>query len=62
MIRDDGEYYEPSEPSKPRKCCGYCGKPITGPLWKRWCSDACKMKAYRERRRRKESVTTSRNG
>lgn len=51
---------EPQE----RLCCGWCGKPISGPLWKRWCSNACKMHAYRERRDRKAlrgvtSVTTN---
>ena len=48
--------------SKERKCCGWCGQPIKGALWRRWCSDACKMKAYRARKKRKaESVTTTRN-
>lgn len=44
-------------PHQSRACCGWCGKPITGPLWRRWCSDACKMRAYRARKARKTSDT-----
>lgn len=43
----------------PRACCGWCGQPITGPLWKRWCSDACKMRAYRARKARNGGVTVT---
>lgn len=55
------------KPKQDRKCCAWCGDSITGPLWKRYCSDACKMKSYRARKKRRETdrpgetVTTNRN-
>lgn len=45
------------------RICGYCGQPFRGALRARWCSNACKQAAYRERKERiaeyhREHVTT----
>lgn len=44
-----------------RKACAECGQAITGPLWKRYCSDACKMRAYRRRKKNKAADNQERN-
>ena len=31
------------------KVCSYCGRKFVGAAKARYCSDACKMKAYRRR-------------
>lgn len=34
------------------KTCQFCGRSFVGLKWAKWCSDACKVKAYRERKRK----------
>jgi hypothetical protein len=35
------------------KICAWCGRPFRAAAKARYCSDACKMKAYRARKARK---------
>lgn len=52
------------KPAVEIRYCAYCGKPFEmepgAPFWRRYCSDACKSKAYRERKRKAEIEKTPR--
>lgn len=42
-----------------KRTCAHCGKEYeTKSNRSRYCSDACKMKAYRKRKREKKEVVT----
>jgi endogenous inhibitor of DNA gyrase (YacG/DUF329 family) len=50
-------------PKKPKRVfkviCGYCGKIFDAESdRRRWCSDACKMQAYRARKAKRETIPT----
>ena len=54
MIYDHSD--KPKEKTKTTftKVCGYCGQEFEAETDRaRWCSDSCKMHAYRQRKRNK---------
>jgi len=35
------------------KTCQYCGCAFVGLRWAKWCSNSCRIKAYRNRKKKK---------